>query len=50
MHRSYKIWYLRHGVVMEGNRKMRGCLKTFGWHCIIKKDYLGGKGQEGGGG
>ena len=23
-----------HGVVMEGNRKMSGCLQTFGWHCI----------------
>ena len=23
-----------HGVVMEGNRKMTGCLQTFGGHCI----------------
>jgi len=23
-----------HGVVMEGNRKMPGCLQTFGGHCI----------------
>ena len=23
-----------HGVVMEGNRKMTGCLQTFGGHCM----------------
>ena len=22
-----------HGVIMEGNRKMTGCLQTFGGHC-----------------
>jgi len=26
--------FIEHSVVMEGNRKMRGCLKTFGGHCI----------------
>ena len=25
-----------HGVVMEGNKKMRGCLQTFGGHCILE--------------
>jgi len=25
-----------HGVVIEGNRKMTGCLQTFGGHCIYK--------------
>jgi len=24
-----------HGVVMEGNRKMTGCLQTFGGHCML---------------
>jgi len=24
-----------HGVVIEGNRKMTGCLQTFGGHCIL---------------
>jgi len=33
MQRSFLnlIW---HGVVMEGNRKMTGCLQTFGGHCM----------------
>jgi len=29
-----------HGVVMEGNRKMRGCLQTFGGHCIIMNAWV----------
>ena len=23
-----------HGVVVDGNRKMTGCLQTFGGHCM----------------
>jgi len=34
MHRNF-INLIGHGVVMEGNRKMTGCLQTFGGHCII---------------
>ena len=29
-----------HGVVMEGNRKMTGCLQTFGVHCLYSKPFL----------
>jgi len=32
MHRSC-FNLIGHGVVMEGNRKMTGCLQTFGGHC-----------------
>jgi len=34
MHRSF-LNLIGHGVVMEGNRKMTGCLQTFGGHCIF---------------
>ena len=30
-----------HSVVMEGNRKMTGCLQTFGSHCICRKTIRG---------
>jgi len=33
MHRSF-FNFIQHGVVMKGNRKMIGCLQTFGGHCI----------------
>ena len=33
MHRSF-FNLIGPGVVMEGNRKMRGCLQTFGGHCM----------------
>jgi len=34
MHWSFFL-FDGHGVVIEGNRKMSGCLRTFGGHCII---------------
>ena len=37
MHRSF-FNLIRHGVVIEGNKKMTGCLQTFGGHCILNKN------------
>jgi len=34
MHRIKLFNMIGHGVVMEGNRKMTGCLQNFGGHCI----------------
>jgi len=34
MHRSF-FNLIGHGVVMEGNWKMTGCLETFGGHCSV---------------
>jgi len=32
--------FIGHGVVLEGNRKMTGCLQTFGGHCIQSVEKL----------
>jgi len=41
MHRSCFFYLIGHGVVMEGNRKMTGCLQTFGGYCRFVLSYPG---------
>ena len=40
MHWSF-LNLIGHGVVMEVNRKMTGCLQTYGGHCIVTRGPRG---------